>query len=236
VPRSYKMPIREVYKQLRPLHFRRALRMKFSTFKRLVNELHPYILQAAGEKRGDTSRRHVPNELISPDARLAYAISWFSEGSPYNMMTTYGSGHTETLNSYWYVVDAVNKHPRFTIEYPDSLNAQHTITQGFHKVSGAGFNSCAGGIDGILKWIHKPSSKVCMDNGCDKGKVNCGRKKKYSLNCQAVCKANGQILDISILHPGSTSDCLAFEGMSLFQKLKECLLAPAYASLAIVHT
>ena len=37
----------------------------------------------------------------------------------------------------------------------------------------------------------------------------------------------GRILDISIVYPGSTSDCLAFEGMSLFQKLEQDgILAP----------
>jgi hypothetical protein len=44
----------------------------------------------------------------------------------------------------------------------------------------------------------------------------CGRKKKYGLNCQAVSNVQGRILDISILYPGSTSDILAFEEMSLF--------------------
>ncbi len=33
-------------------------------------------------------------------------------------------------------------------------------------------------------------------------------------------------MDISVLYPGLTSDCLAFEGMSLFQKLERGLLAP----------
>ena len=218
--------INEIYKQLGPLYFRRAYRMKFSTFKRLANELRPYILQAAGQKGGGRSTRHVPNGRISSDVRLACAIRWFSGGSPYDMMTTYGISHTETLNSYWYVVDAINKHPRFTIKYPEDHNAQHAIARGFHEVSRAGFKCCAGAIDGILIWIHKPSPKDCMDNGCDEGKFYCGRKKKYGLNCQAVCDVKGQILDISILYPGSTSDCLAFEGMSLFQKLEEGLLAP----------
>lgn len=37
----------------------------------------------------------------------------------------------------------------------------------------------------------------------------------------------GRILDISIMHPGSTSDCLALEGMSLFpHQLENGLLAP----------
>ena len=35
----------------------------------------------------------------------------------------------------------------------------------------------------------------------------------------------GRILDISIMYPGSTSDCLAFEGMALFQKLEGDILA-----------
>ena len=61
--------------------------------------------------------------------------------------------------------------------------------------------------------------------GCDSGKFMCGRKKKYGLNCQAVCDVRGRILDISIMYPGSTSDCLAFEGMSLFCDLEEGLLA-----------
>ena len=54
----------------------------------------------------------------------------------------------------------------------------------------------------------------------------CGRKKKFGLNCQAVCDVRGRILDISIIYPGSTSDCLAFEGMSLFRDLEGGLLAP----------
>jgi hypothetical protein len=88
-------------------------------------------------------------------------------------------------------------------------------------VSRAGFKCCAGAIDGVLIWLHKLSQKDCIDNGCDKGKFYCGRKKRYGLNCQAVCNVKGQILDISILYPGSTSDCLAFESMSLFQKLED---------------
>jgi DDE superfamily endonuclease len=42
-----------------------------------------------------------------------------------------------------------------------------------------------------------------------------------------VSDVRGRILDISIVYPGSTSNCLAFEGtMSLFQKLEHGILAP----------
>ena len=41
-----------------------------------------------------------------------------------------------------------------------------------------------------------------------------------------MCDVRGRILDLSIVYPGSTSDCLAFEGMSRFHKLEEGALAP----------
>jgi DDE superfamily endonuclease len=77
-----------------------------------------------------------------------------------------------------------------------------------------------------LVWIHKPSEKDRISSGCNSGKIFCGRKKKFGLNCQAVCDVRGRFLDISILYPGSTSDCLAFEGMTLFEKLENKILAP----------
>ncbi len=40
-----------------------------------------------------------------------------------------------------------------------------------------------------------------------------------------MCDVVGQILDISIQYPGCISNCLAFEGMSLHQKLEEGILA-----------
>ncbi len=46
------------------------------------------------------------------------------------------------------------------------------------------------------------------------------------MNCQAVCDVCGRILDNSIVYPESTLDRLAFEGMSIFHKLEEGILAP----------
>ena len=215
--------VKDIYRQLGKVYFRRAYRMKYSTFVRLASVLRPYIIAASG-KKGTT--RYIPNGPILPDVRLACAIRWFAGGSPYDIMTTYGIGHTDTMNSCWYVVDAINRHPSFTIKYPDNHDMQRSIARGFAEVSSAGFECCAGAIDGILIWMHTPSPKDCDSAGCSPGKFHCARKKKYGLNCQAVCDARGRILDISIVYPGSTSDCLAFEGMSLFQKLEQGMLAP----------
>ena len=216
--------VQDIYDQLGDVYFRRAYRMKFRTFQRLAEILHPYIIAASGKKQD--SSNYLPNGRISTDVRLACAIRWFAGGSVYDIMTTYGISHTDAINSCWYVVDAVNSHPSFKIAYPEEHDKQHSIAEAFRQVSGANFACCAGAIDGILIWIHKPSEKDCARSGCSSGKFMCARKKKFGLNCQAVSDVRGRILDISIVYPGSTSDCLAFEGMSLFQKLEDGMLAP----------
>jgi hypothetical protein len=76
-------------------------------------------------------------------------------------------------------------------------------------------------------WIHKPSADECAKAGCSETKFFCGRKHKFGLNCQApVCDSRGKFLEVFIISPGSTSNCLAFEGMSLFSQLESSLLAP----------
>jgi hypothetical protein len=197
--------------------------MNYRTFKSLSVELCPYITEASGQNGGT---RYKPNGPISPDVRFACAIRCFAGGSAYDIVTTYGIVHTNAINSFLYVVDAINRHPRFNIAYPNNHDEQQAIAQGFYEVSTAGIGCCAGAVDGILIWIHKPSPSNCTHSGCSTGKFFCGRKKKYRLNCQVVCDVWGRILDISIQYPGSRSDCLAFEGMSLFQKLEEGILAP----------
>jgi hypothetical protein len=88
-------------------------------------------------------------------------------------MTTYGIGHSDTIRNYWYVVDAINSHPNFKIEYPKDREDQRQIALGFQDISSAGFKCCSGAIDGILILIHKPSKKDWMDIGCSKGEFMC---------------------------------------------------------------
>jgi hypothetical protein len=99
----------DIHKELGKTYFWLAYRMSYTTFKRLAALLRPNI-HAACRQKGST--RFCWNGQISPDVRLSCAIRWFAGGSPYDIMTTYGIGHTDTMNSVWYVMDAINKHPR----------------------------------------------------------------------------------------------------------------------------
>jgi hypothetical protein len=129
-------------------------------------------------------------------------------------MTTYGIGHTDVLNSCWYFVDAINNHPSMQIMYSDDHAKQYAIAESFLKVSSANIGCCAGVIDGMLIWIHKPSLRDCTKSVCSSGKVFCGQKKKFGLNCHAVCDVHGRILDLSIEYLDQPQIALHF---------KECL-------------
>ncbi len=99
----------------------------YRSFRRLAPLLHPFT-----SSDNETSRLCL-NGPISPDVRLACAICWFARGSTYDIMTTYGISHTDTINSYWYAVDAINQNPRFAIAYPDDHEKQRSIAAGLLK-------------------------------------------------------------------------------------------------------
>jgi hypothetical protein len=191
--------------------------MTYQSFQILVNKLAPVMVQS------DFSQARV-NGPIANATRVAVALRYFAGGSPCDIAPLFGIGHVDVTRSVWRVVEATNNLDEFRIEYPSCHKAQKKIAKGFHEKSGAGFACCAGAIDGILIWIHKPMIKCCEEAGCADGKFYCGRKGKFGLNCQAVCDLRGRFLDMSILYPGSTSDCLAFEGMALYHRLENGLL------------
>lgn len=122
--------------------------------------------------------------------------------------------------SIWYVVEAINRLPQFAIKYPSDHSKQLAIAAEFREKSQVGFSGCAGAIDGVLVWIHKPSLTDSLLSTCDPGKFYCSRKSKFGLNCQAVSDARGRILDISIKCPGSASDLFAFENSTLCKNLE----------------
>jgi DDE superfamily endonuclease len=215
--RRARRSVEEIYELLGPTYFMKAYRMSYQSFVRLVEKISPYLPDI------DSSMARV-NGPITDSVRVAVSLRYFAGGSPCDIAPLYGIGFNEVNRSVWRVVDAVNSFKSFNIEYPSCPKKQRQIAMSFREKSGADFGCCAGAIDGILVWIHKPTKKCCEEAGCADGKFYCGRKGKFGLNCQAVCDLRGRFLDLSILYPGSTSDCLAFEGMALYQRLEDGLL------------
>jgi len=230
--------------------FRRAYRMNYESFQVLHSKLRPYIQQfvelsssssrgihpSRRSTRGGTvstrksraSRPPIPNGgPIETSVRLACALRYFAGETAYGIMESFGIGYSEVYRSLWAVIEAVNKYPPFRIEYPASHQHQQWIAAKFKEKSAVGFSNCAGCIDGILIWMHKPSVKDAEACGVGRKKFFCGRKGKFGLNCQAVSDCRGRILNLSIHYGGATSDLLAFEASNLHHRLEtRQLLAP----------
>jgi DDE superfamily endonuclease len=216
--------IDEVREMLGDGYFKRSLRMKYQSFRTLVQKLSPEMMRNI--PRNHDSSRHIPNGPIGMDVRIGVALRYFAGGDPIDIMGLFGIGHADVFFSVWNVVDAINNIAEFELRYPDSHEKQREIAATFRVHSGADFDCCAGCIDGILVWIQRPPQAECDAIGCGAAKFFCGRKHKFGLNCQAVADARGTILDVSVVFPGSTSDCLSFEGSKIYSRLEDGLLAP----------
>jgi len=244
----------EIYSTLGADYFRRVYCMSYESFWQLHLKLATGINSArltarryvvkGGQKGGRFKLPPIQNGRISTSVRLACALRVFAGGSVYDLMSNYGISHTDVMDSVWHVVHAVNDLPEFRIEYPSSVDEQRRIAADYERVSGVGFNNCAGAIDGVLIWMQKPSLREAKRVGVDQMKFFCGRKGKFGLNCQAVGDVNGRILDISITYGASAADCVAFEASDLYTRLENGLLKDglvlfgdnAYLNLAFMAT
>ena len=224
----------EIYQCLGPIYFRHAYRMSYESFWRLHELLSPVMEDVASKVRRYIPKQHsyksppVPNGIIFTSVRLGIALRYFAGGSLYDIIAKYGVSHSSVFESVWIVVEALNSTSSFNISYPSGQEEQKRIAKGFKDASKVKFDCCAGAIDGILIWMHKPSLKQAEKAGVGQKKFLCGRKHKFGLNCQAVCDVRGKILDISITYGGSSSDCLSFEASDLHKQLENGLLASGF--------
>ena len=118
------------------------------------------------------------------------ALRYFAGGSIYDIGLVHGVQPWEVYRSAWRVVDTVNLTVSLQIAYPEDHATQKQIASGFLAMSGAGFDCCAGAIDGVLVWIEESTASDCALSNCGPKKFFCGRKHKFGLNMQAVCDAD----------------------------------------------
>jgi hypothetical protein len=113
--------------------------MKYSTFKALADELVPIYFMHVGKKEDQEGL----SQMVQSSQMSGLLVQFDDFLVHHHIMTTFGTGHSDTLLSYWFVVDAINSHPNFKIEYLKDYDAQRQIAHGFQNVSSAGFNCCA---------------------------------------------------------------------------------------------
>ena len=115
------------------------------------------------------------------------ALQFFSGGDKLSIASVHGVHPEEVRKSKWFVVDAIHLSPELDILYPTCNNKQLKIALGFKKKSSINIDNCAGAIDVILIWIHKPSKSDIKDVGIIPKKIYCRRKKEFGLSGYAGC-------------------------------------------------
>jgi DDE superfamily endonuclease len=187
-----------IFNEYGPIFFKRAYR--------LLDLIEPNMRnQKRTRKCGRT-----PNGKIENETRLAIALRYFAGADPLDLIIVYKVSRAVVYESIWWVVEAVNTTQDLSIKYPTTHAKQKEVAEEFRKRSSVNFNNCAGCIDGVLIWIHRPSKSELKKLNIGGRKFFCGRKKKFGLNMQAVCDSNRRFLDVQIQHPGCTSDYLSF--------------------------
>ena len=211
--------IQNIHRELGDVYFRRAYRMSYLAFKKLYSVLKPHLLDALSQT--EKKRVHAPNGKIPLATRIGCGLRYFAGADPYDLVIVFGISHSSVYNSIDAMVEAVNKCEKFKIEYPEDHEVQQWIADGFKSKSGAGFDCCAGAIDGILIWTHQPSKKDCELTKVGQRKWYCSRKGKYGINLQAVCDHEYRFRSITMLYGGSSSDLLSFEASNLRTRLQQ---------------
>ena len=188
-------------------------------------DLHELLKPHMGSsrKRAGKEKKHKnggKNGLISTETRLSAAIRYFAGGRPEDIAISHGIAHSEVFYSCWKIVDAVNNCPELAFGFPESHEKQRELAAAFQGNSRANIDCCAGAVDGLLIWIERPTAAHCLVAECGPKKFFCGRKHKFGLNMQGTCDADGKFLDVSIAHPASTSDFLAFTTSKFHKKIE----------------
>ena len=189
--------------------------MDYSSFL----ELHDLLKDGTNEyirKKERTTNRSAnqpcyrKNGKITTQICLACALQYFAGGSYLNIIMSHAIGKTDFYRSIWAVVHSTNKCSFLEFQFPSTLVECQTISREFSSRSKAGFTNCIGCIDGLLIWLEKPLKEQCNEVGGDSGKFLCGQMVKLGLSRQGICDARRWFTYISIQHPASASDYLAF--------------------------
>lgn len=213
--RRQRSSLESIFHEYGPLYFKRAYRMKEESFWKLLDLIEDKLGKGVGKRK----RGKAPNGDVPSSVRLAIALRYLAGGDPIDICAVYKVHSSVVYQSIWMVVEAINKTKELQIQFPTKHEDQQVLAEEFTHRSSIGFNNCAGCVDGMLIWINKPSTPELQKLKIGGKKFFCGRKKKFGLNMQAVCDARRRFLDVEIMHPGATSDYLAFATSTLHKKL-----------------
>ena len=100
--------MQDIYRELGPKMFRRAFRMKYTTFNLLYSKIHSKLIQVMNRDRTKV-RSHAVNGLIPLPVRLGCALRFWAGGDPHDLMLVFGISYCEVFRSIDFVCEAINQ-------------------------------------------------------------------------------------------------------------------------------
>ena len=208
--------------RLQAVYYRQAYRMTPNHFWKLYHLLSP----------------HLPSSSPGGDGvalTLSSALRYFAGGdsaADHNL-----PDFAAVERHVWQVVDAIHACEQLKVDFPASHTEQLEIAAGFEMIkSDVGIAACAGSLGSMLVWTEKPGdpARPVEDSSSDFASSHFNlQHNKYGLQLQAVSDHDGRFLHVSLDHPGSTSDFVAFNKSELCRQLQtEGFLVPGLALFA----
>ncbi len=112
----------QIYCSLGPIHFCCAFWMEYNYFCILHHKLNyigrgdvSFLYLKGGGGGGSFVPPPVQNGAITNKTRIACALQYFCDASPYDLMSNFDILQPEMMKSVWFVVKAVNQVDEFCI-------------------------------------------------------------------------------------------------------------------------
>ncbi|GBG85364.1 hypothetical protein CBR_g40007 [Chara braunii] len=179
-------------------HYIGLLRMRRSTFNRLLRKVGPLL-----EKQVTKFRLPFP-----PAKKLAYALHrWAHGGSHWHSSSAYGMGKTSGIRAVKEVADAIHATYPHAVGF-GGLEDRHRRMQQFEAL---GFPNCWGCIDCTHVYVDKPRTK-------DGGDYCSGRNNRFSVVAQLVVDSELHVLDFCYGFPMTVGDARVLKNRSLYRQ------------------
>jgi len=188
--------------------FERMYRMSYTSFKKLLHLLEPYLQV----NEGQGSRRTSGNGHLTPELILHCLIRYMAGGSHHDIRVLAGLPKSSFFYCLHRGIDAVNRCPQLSLKFPTEHDDLKKVCLELQAKSSFGvMDGCVGALDGWLCRIkvpmHKDTSNVTS--------YFSGHYQCYGINVQAVCDARCRFTYLSCRSPGGTGDSRAFHGTAL---------------------
>lgn len=186
--------------KMSPDEWKKNLRISKEDFSLLVNMMKPYVKSRSSKVRGD---------VLSLEKRVAVTLHYLKDqGSMRMTANTFGIARCTVGQVVQEICTVLTKNlgPEL-IKFPQTKEEVSTATAAF--LQRFGFPQVIGCVDGTHIPIKQPS-----ENANDYFSY----KQIYSINCQGICNAFGQFINVEVKWPGSLHNARVFANSEI-QKL-----------------